>query len=144
MNVSVGQRYRELAASGRLEADSAQIALVEKLDALNARLANYGPAKPPNALERLIGVKPVEAPRGLYIYGPVGRGKTLLMDLFFEAAPAKAKRRVHFHAFMVDVHARIHQWRTRRKAGEVTGEEDRKSTRLNSSHFQVSRMPSSA
>jgi cell division protein ZapE len=123
MNVSVGQRYRELAASGRLEADSAQIALVEKLDALNTRLTGYSPAKPPNALERLIGVKPVEAPRGLYIHGPVGRGKTLLMDLFFEAAPAKAKRRVHFHAFMADVHTRIHQWRTRRKAGEVTGED---------------------
>jgi cell division protein ZapE len=123
MNVSVGQRYGELAASGRLEADSAQIALVERLDALLARLAGYSPAKPPNALERLIGVKPLEAPRGLYIYGPVGRGKTLLMDLFFEAAPARAKRRVHFHAFMADVHARIHQWRTRRKAGEVAGED---------------------
>ena len=123
MSVSVGQRYRELAASGRLEADSAQIALIEKLDALLARLAGYSPAKPPNALERLIGVKPVEAPRGLYLHGPVGRGKTLLMDLFFEAAQVKAKRRVHFHAFMADVHARIHQWRTRRKAGEVAGED---------------------
>ena len=56
MNVSVGQRYGELAASGRLEADSAQIALVERLDALLARIAGYSPSKPPNALERLIGV----------------------------------------------------------------------------------------
>ena len=75
MNVSVGQRYRELAASGRLEADPAQIALVERLDALMAHLAGYSPAKPPNALERLIGVKPAEAPRGLYIFGPVGRSE---------------------------------------------------------------------
>src|ERR1700722_1785648 len=121
MNVSVGQRYGELAASGRLEADSAQIALVERLDALLARTAGYNPSKPPNALERLIGVKPVEAPRGLYIHGPVARGKTVLMDLFFEAAPTRAKRRVHFHAFMADVHARIHEWRARRARGEGGG-----------------------
>jgi cell division protein ZapE len=123
MNLSVRQLYGELVAAGRLEADSPQIAMVERLDALGARLDGYSPARPPNALERLIGVRPAETPRGLYIFGPVGRGKTLLMDLFFEAAPAKAKRRVHFHAFMADVHARIHQWRVRRKAGEVAGED---------------------
>lgn len=123
MNLSIQQHYRDLVAAGRLEADSAQIAVVEELDALAARLENYSPARPPGPLARLIGVKAAEAPRGLYIYGPVGRGKTLLMDLFFEAAPVGAKRRVHFHAFMADVHARIHQWRMRRKAGEVTGED---------------------
>jgi cell division protein ZapE len=123
MSPSVQQLYRELVAAHRLEADPAQMVLVERLEALAARLAGYSPARPPNALERLIGVRPPEAPRGLYIHGPVGRGKTLLMDLFFEAAPAKAKRRAHFHAFMADVHARIHQWRMRRKAGETTGED---------------------
>lgn len=123
MKALVGGHYRDLVAEGRLEADPAQIALIERLDALAARLDTYSPAKPPNALERLIGVRPVEPPRGLYIFGAVGRGKTLLMDLFFEAAPVKAKRRVHFHAFMADVHARIHQWRQRRKAGEVGGED---------------------
>jgi cell division protein ZapE len=123
MTSSVSQLYGEFVAAGRLESDPAQSALVEELDALIAHLADYSPSRPPNALERLIGVKPSEPPRGLYIFGPVGRGKTLLMDLFFEAAPAKAKRRVHFHAFMADVHARIHLWRTRRKAGEVAGED---------------------
>ncbi len=68
-------------------------------------------------------MRPVEAPRGVYVFGPVGRGKTLLMDLFFHAAPLKAKRRVHFHAFMAEVHARIHHWRVRRKAGEASGDD---------------------
>jgi cell division protein ZapE len=119
MRLSIRQRYRELVAAGRLESDPAQIAVVERLEALAARLDGYSPGRPLNALERLIGVRSADAPRGVYIFGPVGRGKTLLMDLFFETAPVKARRRVHFHAFMAEVHARIHQWRARRKAGEI-------------------------
>jgi cell division protein ZapE len=123
MSHSVRQRYNELTAAGALEADPAQIAMVDRLDALLARLEGYSPARQPNAFGRLIGVRPAEAPRGLYIFGAVGRGKTLLMDLFFEAAPTKFKRRVHFHAFMADVHARIYRWRAQRKAGAVSGED---------------------
>ncbi|WP_020401366.1 cell division protein ZapE [Kordiimonas gwangyangensis] len=52
-----------------------------------------------------------KAPRGLYIYGGVGRGKSMLMDLFFELAPVKHKKRVHFHEFMLDIHARLKEWR---------------------------------
>ena len=123
MSGPVLHHYRALATAGRLEADAAQIAVVERLDALIERLDDYNPARRPGALGRLIGMRPAEAPRGLYLFGPVGRGKTLLMDLFFDAAPAGLKRRIHFHAFMADVHARIHQWRQRRKAGEVAGED---------------------
>ena len=50
-----------------------------------------------------MGAKPAEPPRGLYIHGPVGRGKTMLMDLFFGATEVPRKRRAHFHGFMADV-----------------------------------------
>jgi cell division protein ZapE len=120
---SVVARYRALVARGRIEADPAQAELAQGLDALAAQLAGYRPARRPGTLGRLIGAKPSEPPRGLYVHGAVGRGKTFLMDLFFETAPVAAKRRVHFHAFMADVHARIHRWRQMRKRGEVLGDD---------------------
>ena len=57
------------------------------------------------------------------MHGAVGRGKTMLMDLFFNAVDVDAKRRAHFHGFMADVHARLHRWRQARKKGEVEGED---------------------
>ena len=90
-------------ACGELEADAAQAAVVEKLQGLSAALAQEKGGR------RLFRKK--ETPRGLYLHGEVGRGKSLLMDLFFDAAPVSAKRRVHFHAFMLEVHARLKTWR---------------------------------
>ena len=116
-------RYDELLDGGRIEADPAQANLARKLDALADRVNGYRPSRPQGALGRWLGGKPSEPPRGLYIHGGVGRGKTFLMDLFFEAVRFAPRRRAHFHAFMADVHARIHAWRQLRKRGEVEGDD---------------------
>ena len=123
MSGEVLRRYQALVESGAIEADEAQSALAAELDALAIQLSGYRPAAKPSVLGRLLGAKPSEPPRGLYVHGEVGRGKTFLMDLFFEAAAVTPKRRAHFHAFMADAHRRIHVWRQRLKRGEVQGDD---------------------
>ncbi|NJM29573.1 MAG: cell division protein ZapE [Rhizobiales bacterium] len=95
---------RQRIETGALKADPGQLRVVEALGSLSEALK---PAGGNGFLARLAGRKN-GAPRGLYIHGPVGRGKTMLMDLFFEAAPAAPKKRIHFHGFMQEVHARLH------------------------------------
>jgi cell division protein ZapE len=117
-------RYEALVDSGTLERDPAQVALVRRLDALCLQLADYRFARKSRPLGWLFARRSAPPlPRGLYVWGSVGRGKTMLMDLFFAALPIRRKRRVHFHAFMADVHARIHAWRQKLKAGQVKGDD---------------------
>ncbi|ACA16621.1 AFG1-family ATPase [Methylobacterium sp. 4-46] len=120
----VAARYEALVAEGAIERDPAQTHLVAHLDALVAELAEAPAPQKLGPLGRLLGRRPEPAtgPRGLYVWGLVGRGKTMLMDLFHEAAPG-SKRRVHFHAFMADVHERIHQHRQAVKAGRAKGDD---------------------
>ncbi|MDE2582270.1 MAG: AFG1 family ATPase [Rhodospirillales bacterium] len=104
--------YRALVAEGELVADPAQETAARRLQALWSALRDYDP-KPRQAanglLARLRRRTPAEAaPRGLYLVGEVGRGKSMLMDLFFEAARVRRKRRLHFHRFMQDAHAAMH------------------------------------
>jgi cell division protein ZapE len=119
----VSPRYDELVVAGTIERDLAQAALVERLDVLASRLADARNGHSRFGLSRLLGlgngVSNADAVRGLYIHGPVGRGKTMLMDLFFEAAQLRAKRRAHFNVFMADVHERIRFAREQIKAGEL-------------------------
>jgi cell division protein ZapE len=114
-------RYDALVAEGALERDPAQLALIARLEQLIRDLAEQALARKSSALGWLFGRGSAKAPppRGLYVWGEVGRGKTMLMDLFHEAAPVARKRRAHFHAFMADVHQRIHAYRQKIKAGEV-------------------------
>jgi len=108
--------YRAARDAGGLCPDPAQLHVVERLAALADALIDYVPAAPqPAWLDRLRPRRGrrSEPPRGQYICGPVGRGKSMLMDLFFAVAPATAKRRVHFHAFMLEVHARLNEERRR-------------------------------
>jgi cell division protein ZapE len=116
-------RYDALVAAGAIERDPAQTALLKRLDALARALADFRLARKTSALGWLFGKRNLAPPQGLYIWGSVGRGKTMLMDLFFEAVPVKRKRRVHFHAFMGDVHERIHAWREKLKSGEARGDD---------------------
>ncbi len=120
---SVLESYRLAIEANSLEPDPAQAELVARLDALASRLHDYRPASRGGLIGRLLGAKPPEPPRGLYIHGEVGRGKTILMDMFYDSARVPAKRRAHFHAFMADVHARVHAWRQQRKRGEVYGDD---------------------
>jgi len=84
--------------------------MVGRLTRLEAELAERRPTRKWPALSWLfrLGVRASKPIKGLYIFGDVGRGKTMLMDLFFEAAPVARKRRVHFHEFMTEVHERIY------------------------------------
>ena len=95
--------YHSRAANGTLDPDPAQIVVAERLDALVKALVAWKPRQGLAGLFR----KAAPPPRGLYIHGPVGRGKTMLMDLFFEETAFAPKRRLHFHAFMAEVHDRI-------------------------------------
>ena len=97
-------RYEALVAHDELRPDPEQRAAAVALDALAAALESAPPKG--SILWRLAGKKP-DAPRGLYMWGGVGRGKSMLMDLFYDCVRINRKRRVHFHEFMLEVHERL-------------------------------------
>jgi cell division protein ZapE len=103
---TTAQRLATRIAAGELQSDPAQHTAAGHLDQLISQLSACRP-RGSWSLGGLFSAATADPPRGLYIHGKVGRGKTMLMDLFFEAAPLARKRRVHFHEFMAEVHDRI-------------------------------------
>jgi cell division protein ZapE len=102
------QAYDELIAAGDVTADAGQVAVIDRLDALANEIGEHGKGRS----RGLLGfTRKRPAPRGLYIWGPVGRGKSMLMDVFFKAADVQPKRRIHFHAFMAETHEAIRKAR---------------------------------
>lgn len=113
--------YNALRKAEELREDQAQYDVAVRLDRLASELGAGNGLSERGLFARLFGKAPSTAPRGLYLWGGVGRGKSMLMDLFFAHAPVTAKRRVHFHEFMFDVHARL---RHERKTRSSTGKDD--------------------
>ncbi len=109
---------------GRLDADPVQRDLADRLDRLERELRAGAVATKKSALGWLFGRREkTPPPRGLYIFGKVGRGKSMLMDLFFEKSTVRERRRVHFHAFMGEVHERIGAHRAAVKQGRASGDD---------------------
>jgi cell division protein ZapE len=116
-------------AAGEVHPDPVQERVVQRLQAVYDQLAAAAdhPPSRPGLLARLglmRAAKPPAGPHGLYIWGPVGRGKSMLMDLFFADAPVGRKRRVHFHEFMLEVQARLHRRREKLAAEGAPPEAD--------------------
>ena len=105
--------YRARRREGLLRPDPGQELAAEKLQSLYNALKNYEPSPGTGGWKERLGLgrRRVEPPQGLYIFGGVGTGKSMLMDLFHEAVPGAHKRRVHFHAFMQELQDRLHRHR---------------------------------
>jgi len=111
--------YQALVSSGAIEPDAAQAEAAEAFAGLEQRLASYKPLRKQGLLGRLFADKDEAPPRGLYVHGDVGRGKTMLMDMFFQQSLVVHKRRAHFHEFMAEVHERIYGFRQNIARGEI-------------------------
>src|SRR5262249_52830703 len=125
MPTDIRAQYARLVAAGEIERDAAQEQVLDLLAGLEARLREHRLARKSSSLGWLFGARERhgEPLRGLYLYGDVGRGKTMLMDLIFAASAVKRKWRVHFHEFMSDVHDRVRAFRNQIKLG-TTNRED--------------------
>ena len=110
-------RYHELVAAGELKPDAEQLAAAQRLAQLQTELE--APAPTGGILGRLLARKPAARPRGIYMWGGVGRGKSMLMDLFHDTLRIAEKRRVHFHAFMLEVHALLREERKKESGDPI-------------------------
>jgi len=118
MSNGLVQNYERMVACGELTADLDQRRVVDGFAELGDALVNYQADRRRSPLASLFSPR-VQAPKGIYVHGGVGRGKTMLMDLFFETAAIEPKQRVHFHEFMQRVHGQVHDRRQATSKGYV-------------------------
>jgi cell division protein ZapE len=118
-SASFRAHYQALVSSGAIEPDAAQEEVAEAFADLEQRLSRYKPLRKQSLFGRLFADKDDAPPRGLYVHGEVGRGKTMLMDMFFQQSTVQHKRRAHFHEFMAEVHERIYGFRQNIARGEI-------------------------
>ena len=119
-------KYEQLIADGTINADPAQAVAIGSLEMLGQSLDEYSAqmGKQGWAARLGFGVQKRQPPKGLYMWGGVGRGKSMIMDLFYDQSGIPQKQRVHFHAFMQEVHKRLHAFREAQKAGKVSENKD--------------------
>lgn len=121
------EAYQALLEDGSIAPDASQAQAMDRLQGLSESLADYASqmGKKGWKARLMLGRKKLPPPRGLYMWGGVGRGKSILMDLFFDATTAvPGRQRVHFHAFMQEVHRRLHSYREAVKAGQASESSD--------------------
>lgn len=124
--VSPRPKYDQLIADGTITSDPAQGKAIDALEKLGEELDAYSEqmGKQGWAARLGFGGQKRQPPKGLYMWGGVGRGKSMIMDLFYEQSDIKQKQRVHFHSFMQEVHKRLHAFRDAQKAGKVPDSKD--------------------
>ncbi len=107
--VDLHDAYHQYVADHSLQTDEAQLRVIDHMQALMDSVVWQDKCPETNVFSKWLTASPVSSSRHLYIYGGVGLGKSMLMDLFFCCCPVKKKRRVHFHAFMQEVHHFVHE-----------------------------------
>ena len=113
------KQYKNQVAQGHIQYEQAQIIALQHLQNMLNNLRSTFEYDQKSILHKLLLPRPNMC-QSLYIFGNVGRGKSMLMDLFFDACPIRQKRRVHFHAFMQEVHAFMHQWRAQNNTDAIS------------------------
>ncbi len=114
------KKYDQMVRNGQIRSDAAQRVVLQHLQSLRDQLERS--SSKPSLFTRLFGGKQKTDIQGIYMWGGVGRGKSMLMDMFYENTNVEHKRRVHFHAFMQEVHGRIHELRQNANKNKTTGD----------------------